>query len=61
MKGSKMSGEEFLSDTNFNFGDYFSFKRVLGKGSFGYVVLAMSKSTLEVMAVKVISSFIIGH
>jgi len=59
---SPINGEESLNDVNFNFGEHFIFKGVLGKGSFGCVVLAISKSTCEIMAVKVISSLtIIDH
>ena len=62
MKAIKTNGEEFLNDVDFIFGEHFAFKGVLGKGSFGCVVLAVSKSTLEIMAVKVISSLtLIDH
>jgi len=47
-----MSGE-FLNDTNFRFSDHFCYRATLGHGSFGIVVLAISKTTLETMAVKV--------
>lgn len=53
MKAGKGNEEEFLDDSNFKFSEHFSYHRVLGKGSFGHVVRATSKSTLEIMAVKV--------
>lgn len=42
-----------LDDTDFRFADHFCYRSTLGKGSFGCVVLAVSKETLETMAVKV--------
>jgi hypothetical protein len=42
-----------LNDTNFRFSDYYHYCSLLGKGAFGLVVEAVSKSTLENMAVKV--------
>jgi len=48
-----MIPEEQLNDVDFSFNKYFQYRSVLGQGSFGYVVLAVSKVTLERMAVKV--------
>jgi len=45
--------EELLNDSNFKFSDHFKFRQMLGHGGFGFVVLAVSKITLETMAVKV--------
>ena len=44
---------EILDDTDFTFSEHFSYIKVLGRGSFGYVVLGANKITLEIMAVKV--------
>ena len=46
--------EDFLNDTNFTFSDHYCYRTTLGRGSFGQVVLAVSKDTLEIMAVKVL-------
>jgi len=53
MSASKEITKEILNDTDFEFSKHFCYKSALGHGSFGYVVLAVSKSTLETMAVKV--------
>ena len=50
---SKKNTDSLLNDVDFNFSDYFCYRAILGKGSFGHVVLAISKGTLETMAVKV--------
>ena len=50
-----------LDDTDFKFSDHFCYKSTLGHGSFGIVVLAVSKSTLEIMAVKVTLYFILDN
>lgn len=50
---SKRKIESLLDDTDFVFSDHFCYRAFLGKGSFGHVVLAVSKDTLETMAVKV--------
>ena len=49
----KVISEDLLNDTNFRFSDHFRFRSLLGHGGFGFVVLAVSKTTLETMAVKV--------
>jgi len=54
MNAFKEVTEEVLNDVDFNFSKHFSYKSSLGQGSFGYVVLAVSKNTLETMAVKVL-------
>ena len=46
--------EDFLNDVDFSFSDHFCYRATLGHGSFGRVVLAVSKDTLETMAVKVL-------
>ena len=51
---TKEDAEEILNDSDFRFSDYFRYRSSLGQGSFGYVVLAVSKTTLETMAVKVL-------
>lgn len=53
----KTLSDHVLNDTNFLFSDFYLFRSVLGKGSFGIVVEAVSKRTLENMAIKVITSF----
>jgi len=53
MSRNKEVCDGLLNDVNFRFSDYFCYRSTLGKGSFGSVVLAVSKSTLETMAVKV--------
>ena len=50
----KAALENILNDTNFRFSDQYHYCSVLGKGAFGLVVEAVSKSTLENMAVKVL-------
>lgn len=50
---SKAALDEFLNDTNFRFSQHYSYRSLLGKGGFGIVVEAVSKTTLENMAVKV--------
>jgi len=45
--------EELLNDTNYKFSSYYVYRGILGKGAFGVVVHAISKKTLEEMAVKV--------
>ena len=45
---------DLLNDTNFKFSQHFCYRKILGKGTFGCVVLAVSKGTVETMAVKVI-------
>ena len=47
---------EDLSDSNFNFPEQFCYRATLGHGSFGVVVLAVRKTTLETMAVKVLEN-----
>ena len=54
MNSSKLNIKEILNDVDFTFSDYYCYRKVLGQGSFGYVVLAVSKNTLETMAVKVL-------
>lgn len=46
--------ENLLDDGNYKFSDHYVFRSILGKGAFGVVVEAISKATLEVMAVKII-------
>ena len=53
MKQIKNVPESVLNDINFCFNDYFRYVSTLGRGSFGFVILALSKDTLEYMAVKV--------
>lgn len=53
MKYSKDAVSELLNDTNFTFSNHFCYRKLLGSGGFGHVVLAVSKATLEAMAVKV--------
>jgi hypothetical protein len=53
----QLSGPELddaLNDIDFSFSDYYVFRSLLGKGGFGLVVEAIRKTTLEVMAVKVV-------
>lgn len=52
---SKAEISEILNDTNFIFSKHYCFQSILGRGGFGIVVQAISKVTLECMAVKVIS------
>lgn len=47
--------EILLNDENYNFKDHYHFRSVLGKGGFGIVVEAISKTTFESLAIKVIS------
>lgn len=49
-----MNLEEILNDEDFTFSSYFKYLSTLGHGSYGYVVLGVSKVTLETMAIKVI-------
>lgn len=53
MKDRSIDLEKVLNDTNYTFNEHYSFRSVLGKGGFGVVVEAMSKATMEVVAVKV--------
>lgn len=48
-----MIPEEQLNDVDFTFSKHFHYERTLGQGSFGCVVLAVSRATLEIVAVKV--------
>lgn len=56
-----MIPEEQLNDVDFSFNKYFHYRSILGQGSFGHVVLAVSKVTLETMAVKVDYNVIIDN
>lgn len=49
----KVSLEHILNDTDYRFSDHYIYHSLLGKGGFGYVVEAVSKTTMENMAVKV--------
>jgi len=53
MKGGNEEIEKILNDTNFIFREHYTFKSILGKGGFGIVVEAMTRSTLEKVAIKV--------
>ena len=50
--------EDLLNDRDYKFSNYYVYRSILGKGGFGVVVDAVSKSTLEGMAVKVFYIFI---
>lgn len=52
-----MIPEDQLNDVDFTFSKYFHYRSTLGQGSFGHVVLAVSKATLETMAVKVRAAY----
>ncbi len=45
--------ELILNDVDYNFADHYVYRSKLGQGAFGVVVEAISKKTLETMAVKV--------
>lgn len=45
--------DEYLNDSNFRFSEHYIYRSLLGKGGFGIVVEAVSKTTMENMAVKV--------
>ena len=61
MRLCKQSLDEILNDENFVFADHFCYRKILGHGAFGYVVLAVTKNTLETMAVKVLINIVIDH
>ena len=48
--------EQALNDTDFIFAEHYIYRALLGRGAFGLVVEAISKLTLEIMAVKVLSA-----
>ena len=53
-----MNPEELDSDDyTTKFSDYFEFKAVIGKGAFGTVISAVSKSDSHEYAIKVMVSF----
>lgn len=51
---SKEELEELLNDSGYKFEDHYIFRAILGKGAFGVVVEAISKDTLEALAIKII-------
>eukprot|EP00829_Urostomides_striatus_P002421 TRINITY_DN12613_c0_g1_i1.p1 TRINITY_DN12613_c0_g1~~TRINITY_DN12613_c0_g1_i1.p1 ORF type:complete len:105 (-),score=29.69 TRINITY_DN12613_c0_g1_i1:13-291(-) len=53
--------DRYLNDSNFRFSEHYIYRSVLGKGGFGIVVEAVSKATMENMAVKVIEKGLIGN
>jgi hypothetical protein len=58
LKVTKIPNLKFEDENGFitNFNDLYEFKNFLGIGSFGFVVSAIDKESLEMMALKIVDA-----